>query len=438
MARADSDLIMVCTCDIAGQVRGKAMPRCAVEARRQIGVGWTPTNVFITSFGPIAESPWGALGDLYIRPDFSTQVDLEMPDWGIDESFVLGDVMTLEGEPWSCCLRGQLAAAARRLEDRHGLVLRASFEHEFHYFGCEAQAGLGYALRALRRLGLFPDRLMAVLAAAGLELDTFMPEYGPGQCEVTIGAQSPVRAADEAVILRELVRATARGLGDRASFAPIIDPNGVGNGVHVHFSLWDTAGRPVSYDPEGPAGVSPAAGAFIAGVLDRLPDYLAMTASAVTSYLRLTPNRWSAAFNNLGRQDREAAVRICPVFGAGAHTGERFHFEFRAADAAASPYLLLAALINAGVSGLDEGLATPTVTERNLAEASAEDLADIGCERLPGSLDEALARLTESDWPRTAFGATLIDAFDRHKRCEIAVMEGLTAEERCQRYAAAY
>jgi len=438
MARSDNDLIMVCTCDLAGQVRGKAMPRRSVEARRETGIGWTPTNLFITSFGPIAESPWGAFDDLYIRPDFSTQVDLDLPDWGIDESFVLGDVMTLEDVPWSCCLRGQLASAVRQLEDRHGLTVRASFEHEFHYFGTEAQPGLGYALRAFRRLGAFPGRLMAALDAAGLEPDTFMPEYGPGQCEVTIGPKAPLRAADEAVILRELVRATARGFGSRASFAPIVDPEGVGNGVHVHFSLWDRDGRPVSHDPQQPHGVSTRAGAFVGGILKRLPEFLAITAPAVTSYLRLTPHRWSAAFNNFGKQDREAAVRICPVFGGPDQRSERFHFEFRAADAAGSPYLVLAALLNAGLSGLDEDLPAPTVTERDLADASPGELEEIGYEKLPTSLEDALARLLQSGWAKAAFGETLVDAIGRHKRCEIAVMEGLTDEERCRRYAAAY
>ena len=438
MARADSDLVMVCTSDVAGQLRGKAVPRKCLESRREIGVGWTPTNVLITSFGPIAPSPWGALGDLLIRPDFSTMVDLELPEFGVDESFVLGDVMTLEEAPWDCCLRGQLAAAVRKLEDQHGLRLNASFEHEFHYDGSEAQPGLGYALRAFRRFGPFPNRLMAVLEAAGLELDTFMPEFGPGQAEVTIGPKPALRAADEAVILRELVRATARGLGARASFAPILDPAGVGNGVHVHFSLWDREGRAVSHDAAGRHGVSAEAGAFIAGVLRRLPEFVAMTAPAVTSYLRLTPHRWSAAFNNFGKQDREAAVRICPVFGGPEGAADRFHFEFRAADAAASPYLVLAALINAGLEGLAEGLAPPQVTEHDLAALSDAELSALGYQRLPGTLDEALTRMTRSDWAKSAFGETLIDVIDRHKRAEIKVMDGLRPEDACARYAMAY
>ncbi|MCP5371082.1 MAG: glutamine synthetase [Hyphomicrobiales bacterium] len=431
---------MVCAGDLAGQLRGKAVPRRNLEARRDTGIGWTPTNVFITSFGPIAPSPWGALGDLLIRPDFAALVDLDLADWGVRESFVLGDILELDGTHWSCCPRGQLKAAAARLEERHGLTIQAAFEHEFHYSGAEAQPGLGYALRALRRMGDFPDRLMAVLDRAGLTLDTFMPEYGPGQCEVTVGHQPALRAADEASILRELVRATARGLGARASFAPILDPDGVGNGVHVHFSLLDSNGEPVNHDGAQPFGVSRTAGAFLAGVLRHLPDFLALTAPAVVSYLRLTPNRWSAAYTNLGNQDREAALRICPVFGPreDSHVARAFHFEFRAADAAATPHLVLAALINAGIAGLDADLPTPTVTEADLSTLDPAQVADLGCQRLPQSLAEALDRLAASDWARAAFGETLVDTFLRHKRTEIEVMEGLSEAEMCGVYGRGY
>jgi glutamine synthetase len=171
-----------------------------------------------------------------------------------------------------------------------------------------------------------------------------------------------------------------------------------------------------------------------------MPEMLAMTAASVPSYYRLTPHRWSAAFTNLARQDREAGVRICPVFDPkdDADTARKFHFEFRAADAAASPYLVLAAILNAGLSGLDDGLPTPPVTDRDLADADAATLAGLAVERLAGSLSEALDRMPASAWARAAFGADLIDAIDRHKRAEIGIMDGLSKEEICARYAAAY
>ena len=113
----DTDLIMICTHDIAGQLRGKAVPRRNLQSRAEAGIGWTPTNVFITSFGPIAPSPWGALGDLYIKPDFSAQVDVNLPDQNIKEAFILGNIKTLDGKAWECCLRSQLASALSRLQE---------------------------------------------------------------------------------------------------------------------------------------------------------------------------------------------------------------------------------------------------------------------------------------------------------------------------------
>jgi glutamine synthetase len=440
VTRRETDLIMICASDVAGQMRGKAVPRSAWQARQKSGIGWTPTNVLQTSFGPIAPSPWGALGDLAIRPDIDTLIDLQIPEAGIDESFAIGDIFTLEDERWECCLRGQLKTALERLEARHGLRIKASFEHEFHYSGLPEQDGLGYTLRNFRRLGAFPNTLMSVLSAAGLEIDTFMPEYGRGQCEVTVAPKPALRAADEAAILRDLVRATARGQGERASFAPIINPDGVGNGVHVHFSLETVDGTPACHDPDQPHEVARPSGAFVAGILDRLPEFLAIAAPSVPSYLRLTPHRWSAAFNNFGNKDRESAVRICPVFGTRdpAAMARKFHFEFRAADAAASPYLLLAALVNAGLDGLDRNLSTPIPTETDLAALDAADLAATGCSRLAGSLDESLTALRSSDWAAQAFGETLVDVIERHKRTEIGLMEGMSEEDICARYHAAY
>ncbi len=435
----NTDLLMVCTSDISGQVRGKAIPRRNISKRSNIGVGWVPTNVFITSFGTIAPSPWGVLGDLMLRPDFTTEVNIVEEDKGLRENFVLADILELDGSPWECCLRGQVKKALDRLEREHGLRMIVAFEHEFYYTATEQQAGLGYALRAYRRLGAFPNDLMCILDQAGLGIDTFMPEFGPGQCEVTIDPKPALRAADEAVILRELVRATARSHGGRASFTPVVEPDGDGNGVHVHFSFQDIDGNPVSYDPSKPLDISEPAGAFVAGILRHLPEAISMTAASVPSYIRLQPNRWSAAFNNLGQQDREASVRICPVFGrTEASIAEKFHYEFRAADAVASPYLVLATIINAGLSGLDNGMTTPPETNTDLGRLDKEQLTRLGYERLSSSLMEALDRLENSKWATDYFGKMFIQTFIIHKRSEAEMMSDKSAAEICAMYFKAY
>ena len=141
-------------------------------------------------------------------------------------------------------------------------------------------------------------------------------------------------------------RSAAMGLA--ATFSPLTGPEVVGNGVHIHLSLWTPDGQPVTYDADGQDALSVQASAFIAGILRHLNAVSALTAPSGISTLRLTPHRWSAAFNNLGVQDREAAIRICPVSTRDPDARARqFNFEFRAADAAASPYLALAALVAA-------------------------------------------------------------------------------------------
>ena len=198
-------------------------------------------------------------------------------------------------------------------------------------------------------------------------------------------------------------------------------------------------GKPVSYDPTKPLDISAPAGAFIAGILEHLPESIALSAAAVPSYTRLQPHRWSAAFNNLGKQDRESAVRICPVFGANeSNIANKFHFEFRAADSAASPYLVLAAVVNAGLSGLDNKRPTPPEGSGDLSALDSKALSRLGYSRLSQSLSEALDQLQTSEWARTYFGETFIEAFIAHKRCEAELMADKKDAEICAAYLRAY
>ena len=250
-------------------------------------------------------------------------------------------------------------------------------------------------------------------------------EYGPDQFEVTAEPVAGLAIADQAAVLRETVRATGERLGRRVSFAPLIEAGGIGNGVHVHLSFRDAAGAPATYDPAGPEGMSAATGAFVAGVLAHLPAILAFLAPSVVSYGRLVPHRWSAAFDNLGIQDREAAVRICPVRRLGdGDVAAQFHFEVRACDAAASPHLALAALVHAGAAGIEAGLAAPRATAEDLSLLPADALRARGYRRLPGSLGAALDELAASEAVRGWFPDGFAAIYLAHKRKEIASLEG--------------
>jgi len=432
-------MIFAAISDIAGKTRGKAFPVTDLEKRLRRGVGWTPTNVMITCFDAIADGPYGALGDLLLIPDPDAAAEIDFGDGGPVERLMLGDVTDLDRKPWACCTRSVLKGALERLRAVGGVDLVAAFEHEFQFKGPPTAPGQAYGFEGFTQHRAFCETLVAALSQAGLEPDTFMKEYGVSQYEITNGTAKGVAAADNAVILREIVRMTARRHGEAATFTPIRDPAGVGNGVHIHMSFLDADGKPAAHDPKGPAGMSALTGSFVAGVLEYLDAIVALTAASEISYLRLTPHRWSAAYNNLGFRDREAALRICPVTAADPlDIARQYNFEFRAGDASASPYLALAAIVHAGAQGIEEGLKAPSVTEEDLSLLPHAELERRGLVRLPTTLAEALARFEANDTVRGWFPGEFADVYLAHKRGELAFLDGLGEEERCAAYEAAY
>ncbi|MGF1501554.1 MAG: glutamine synthetase [Paracoccaceae bacterium] len=430
-------LIYAATCDLAGKVRGKAFPAADLERRLVRGVGWTPTNVQINCFDGIGESPFGALGDLLLVPDAAAEVRAAFGDRV--EHFMLGDIVTMEGEPWALCTRAILKSALARLEALGGVQLLAAFEQEFQLKAETELEGEAYGRGGFEAARPLCEMLMHHLAAVGLAPDSIMKEYGRNQFEVVIGPELGVRAADAAAIVRELTRSTARHLGEAATFTPIRDPASVGNGVHIHMSFRDAAGKPATYDPDAPHGLSTLAGAFAAGVLKYLDAILALTAPSAISYLRLTPHRWSAAFNNLGYRDREASLRICPVTAKDPESiARQFNLEYRAADAAASPHLALAAVVHAGCQGIEEALPTPVPTEEDLSLLSEAALRGKGLVRLPTTLEAALDRFAQStvatSWFRDPFSAV----YRLHKAGELAHVAEMDTAARCRAYEATY
>lgn len=415
-------LIFAGVCDWAGIVRGKAFPAADLETRLRKGVGLATTNIMMSCFGPVYTTPFGTAGDLIIRPDPATKVEVPFED-GTAERFYLGDITNTDGSAWDLCPRTFLSRALEAL-GKFGLRAVASFEQEFVLTGVEDRPGATYSLDALRRQGRFGEALMAALRTAGLKPDSFQPEYGARQYEATVAPESGVRAADAAVVLREMARAVAWRTGQRAIFAPMLTPNGIGNGTHIHLSLWE-GDKAVTHDPAAPLGISARVAPFFAGIVAHLPAIAAFTAPSVASYYRLTPNRWAPVNANIARQDRGAAVRVAPIFETSPEEPARqFNVEYRVADASACPYLALGAVIWAGVDGLTRKLALPA--------------SDAEAPLLPRSLEEALAALERDERAATWWSKEAMSAYLAFKRAEIAALGEAGPDEICARYAAIY
>lgn len=432
-------IVMATICDYAAQVRGKGYVTSDSSVAPIDGVGLAPTNLMINAFGQIVNSPWGSRGDLLMMPDMSTMVNLKWSEESTTEHFVLCDLQKLDGSAWECCPRDWLRRGLDVLENEFGLKLKSAFEHEFHYDGAEARLGNAYGLDAMRLQGEFAQTLIEALDYNNIDPEAFMPEYGEQQYEIVCGASIGIESADRAVRLREIVRGVARHYESKATFAPVMGIGKVGNGVHIHYSLLDVDGRPHSYDPAKPHNITDSLASFTAGILNSMPDFLALTAPAVTSYERLKPYSWSATHNNISNQDREASIRVSPLpIIEGIDPHKRFNLEYRAADATANPYLALGALVWAGIDGLRKNLTLPKLTDSDPNSMSEEELDIFGITRLPLNLDEALERLEKSKKMKEWMGEEFHQAYMMHRRGEMKLLEGLDDDEIVSRYVQCY
>ena len=415
-------IVFVGTSDLSGHFRGKSFPASDLPAKLERGVGQAPTNIFMGAFGPIQVTTFGTQGEVFVVPDAGTRVVVAF-EGSATEYFYIGDIRTADGTPWSFCPRHVLRRALDELKRETGLHLYAAFEQEFTYDAVPPHPVRPYELDGLRRQGLFGEALLSAMRQAGIVPDSFLAEYGAQQFEVTSAPSIGLRAADDAVITRELLRAVAFRFGHAVSLTPIPAPDAVGNGTHIHFSFLDSDGRAVLYDDSRPWQLSDTGSRFVAGILHHLPALCAVTTPSVASYYRLRPNRWAPVYADVGPQDRGTALRIAPLNAADAtQRAKQFNVEFRVADAAASPYLALAVMVQAGLDGIRR--------QREIDPASRRPL--------PASLTDALTLLEATPEATAWLGADLLAGYLLFKRAEIKALDNLEEGEICRRYAEVY
>lgn len=433
------ELVMFVTSDLSGTARGRSFPARDLAERMEIGVGWVPANQAIDAFNDMAaDNPFGPLGDLRLLPA-TGEIVVPLGGEASPLRLVLCDIVETDGRPWDCCARNFARRALADLEAETGLGVLAAFEQEFTLTGLEAPTPPCFSLRALRAVDPFATRLVAALRSAGIATEHILPEFGPYQFELVCGPKIGLKAADDAILIREIVREVARGLGIGASFAPKMRPEGIGNGVHLHFSLQDRDGRPVTGGAGPDQPVSAMAGRFVAGILAHLPALCALAAPSAVSYLRLVPHHWSAAYACFGERNREAAVRLCPVIEfAGRDRAAQANLEFRVADATSSPYMVLGALVRAGLEGIRRGLPTPPVVNGDPDGLDPGERARLGIRRLPTSLAEAMAAFEADAVARAWLPERMRQAYVSMKRHEIARCAGLDPESLCAKYAGVY
>ncbi|MGW1226484.1 glutamine synthetase [Streptomyces sp. NPDC002530] len=398
--------------DNAGLTRVKSVPLAQLEHAAAYGVGAAPCfDVFLVD-DSITDYPdgGGPVGDLRLVPDLDRLTPLHaQPGW----AWAPADRLRQDGTPHPGCQRRFARQTVGELE-RRGLSVRAGIEVEWivaDAAGAPATEGPAYGMTRFVELSDYLRDVMRALTAQGLSVLQLHPEYSAGQFEVSVAAEGPVEAADTTMLVRHTVRAVSARHGLRVSYAPVFTEGAVGNGGHLHLSLWRD-GRNLGHGGPGRHGLHPEVEHFLAGVLAELPALIAVGAPTAASYLRLVPSHWAGAYRCWGLENREAALRLITGSAAG-----QANAELKCFDAAANPYLALGAVLAAGTAGLDAGQSLPPETT---ADPASLDLA----ERLPASLPEAIDAYEKSVLLREAFGPRLYEAVLAVRRAEAELFAG--------------
>ncbi|GGY01959.1 glutamine synthetase family protein [Streptomyces hiroshimensis] len=417
--------------DNAGIARVKAVPTARLAHAAQWGVGMSPVfDVYLSDDSAVTSAHIGGPdGDLRLFPDLGRLTVLAaQPGW----AWAPADRCEQDGAPYAACQRG----FARRMAGhaaQSGLELRMGYETEWVVTHAAEEDGAAeapgrtrryagpgpaYGMTRVTALSGYVRDVLEALAAQGIDVLQIHPEYSPGQFEVSTAPAGPVAAADDAVLVRETIRAVSAHHGLHATFAPVVEHGAVGNGAHLHLSLW-REGSNLCRGGEGPFGMTRIGEAFLAGVLQALPALLAVTCPHPAGYLRLSPSMWAGVFQCWGPENREAALRFIP---GPAKDLQGANAEIKCIDATANPYLVAGAVIAAGLDGIDRRCTLPDPVSGDPAVTHA------GVPRLPTSLPQALEHFRGSALLREAFGDPLYEAFLAVREGEYARLQHHTPE----------
>jgi glutamine synthetase len=422
LAARGVELVAMTFVDNSGIVRTKAVPLGRLATAAVSGVGASNSFDFFGFDDTICtgEYSMGPVGDLRLHLDLERLAALAaQPGW----AWAPADRRDQDGVVHPQDQRSLAKRAVSRLAEL-GLTAKTAFEAEWVVTSEDAPDDLTSAVRGpaygFARLSRHSDYLRAVVSALdsqGVAVEQIHPEYAAGQFELSVGPEDPVGAADTSVLVRETIRAISGRHGLRASFTPKFAPDGVGNGGHVHLSVWDGE-RNLFTGGDRQYGMTDAAESFSAGILDRLPALLAIGAPSVVSYLRLEPHHWAGAYAAWGLENREASLRLI--------AGPSANLEVKCFDETANPYLLVASLLFAGMAGLAEKATLPAPVNVDPGTLSEDELARRGIRRLPATLADAVSAFEADIVLTEAFGAPLATTLMDVRKAEIQTFAGAT------------
>jgi len=373
--------------DVTGAVKSVDMPVKGLDGALEDGVWFDGSSV--EGFARIQES------DMLLRLDPDTYAVLP---WSSEErrrARIFCDIFTPAGKPFEGDPRGVLKRLMAKIAER-GWVYNIGPEPEFFLFKGTNGHGVhpvphdvgGYFdFSAFDEAVRVRTQLMDALNSMGLEVEVGHHEVALGQHEIDFRFANAVRAADNVLTLKYTVKAIASQHGLTASFMPkpVFGING--SGMHCHQSLFDDKGNNIFFDKNDEYHLSQVAYSFLAGQLKHARGLAALVAPTVNSYKRLVPGYEAPVNLAYSQRNRSASVRI-PMYS---QSPKAKRVEFRCPDPTCNPYIGFAAMVMAGLDGIQNRLSPGEPLDKNIYDLPPEEAKKVP--QAPGSLNQALDAL---------------------------------------------
>ena len=397
--------------DILGTLKSFAITVDELEDALDGGMGFDGSS--ITGYQDIEES------DMIAMPDPSTFKSIPWSPQEAPTARMICDVQTPDGDPYVGDPRHVLRRALERASEMGFDNFFCGPELEFFYFrnsnDTEPLDYGGYfdlttldAATSLRR-----ETVMA-LQELGIDVEYSHHEVGISQHEIDLRFDDALTMADKVQTYKTVVKEIATKHGVYATFMPkpLRDQNG--SGMHTHQSLF-SGEQNAFFDRDDQYFLSDTAKQFIAGQLRHAREISIIFAQFVNSYKRLVPGYEAPVYIAWSRRNRSALVRV-PLYHPGQEKATRA--ELRCPDPSANIYLCFAALLHAGLEGIEKGYELPEPMERNLYHLSHEEREKLGIQSLPADLGEAILEAENSELLYKALGEHVFTRLLELKRAE--------------------
>ncbi len=429
VADGDVDTVIVAFTDMQGRLTGKRVSaRLFVEEVAAHGAECCnyllAVDVDMNTVDGYAISSWATgYGDMVMTPDFGT---LRLLPWLPGTALVMADLSWTDGRPVLQAPRSILRRQLDRLAER-GLAAFVGTELEFMVFEDTYRAAwaadyrgltpatdynVDYAMLASTRMEPLLRDIRRGMEGAGMYCEGVKGECNLGQQEIAFRYDDALVTCDNHTIYTNGAKEIADQHGKSLTFMAKFDER-EGNSCHIHVSFRGTDGAAVFSDDADPQGMSAMFRSFVAGQLATLRELTLFYAPNINSYKRFADGSFAPTAVAWGMDNRTCALRVV------GH-GQGMRMECRAPGGDVNQYLAVAALIAAGLHGIDEGL--------ELEAACTGNAYTSGAQRLPTTLAEAADLFAGSTVARSAFGADVVEHYLNNARVELAAFNGAVTD----------